>query len=437
MLYALAGCGVAKAHFRGVKRIFNPARRKRVLIVDSDAVLARIYGDQLGTQGFDVEVACNREVRPKVEAGGLDLVILDFSTPGTENVEILEQIRANAETQALPVIVLLNAFLGPLVRAARRAGATKCLTKAECTRQNFLRTVREVLAIGVGYAMPRATATEGPADIEATMELTLIASAVEALASLRVSHHAFLKTEEEDLRRVELCEMRRQVHFLTGLAGLAGFYRVALLASTLEALFIDLHARPKNIKASVLRTISQTVDRMGSFLDQTSTPANASVPLKVLVVDDEMMTRKTISSAMEQAGLMVVGLSNPTDARRLLGKDHFDLIFLDVEMPGLNGIDLCAHIRKTPANRATPIVFVTGHSDFDIRAQSILSGGTDFIAKPFISVELAVKALTWLFEKNQTTSTAAVRNDSLAKTENAKAELSAGFATLGLSGAFA
>jgi FixJ family two-component response regulator len=50
-------------------------------------------------------------------------------------------------------------------------------------------------------------------------------------------------------------------------------------------------------------------------------------------------------------------------------------------------------------NRTTPIVFVTSHSDFGSRAQSTLSGGNDFIAKPFLPVELAVKAFTWLFKE--------------------------------------
>jgi CheY-like chemotaxis protein len=83
----------------------------------------------------------------------------------------------------------------------------------------------------------------------------------------------------------------------------------------------------------------------------------------------------------------------------VLEQDHFDLIFLDVEMPGQNGIDLCLKIREMPTNRATPVVFVTAHSDFGSRGQSILSGGNDFIAKPFLSVELALKALTYLFKE--------------------------------------
>src|SRR5438309_3591338 len=69
-------------------------------------------------------------------------------------------------------------------------------------------------------------------------------------------------------------------------------------------------------------------------------------------------------------------------------------------MPGQTGLELCVKIRGMEPNRTTPIVFVTSHSDFGRRAQSTLSGGNDFIAKPVLLVELAVKALTWLLKES-------------------------------------
>ena len=69
-------------------------------------------------------------------------------------------------------------------------------------------------------------------------------------------------------------------------------------------------------------------------------------------------------------------------------------------MPGQSGLDLFLTIREMSTNRTTPVVFVTAHSDFSSRAQSTFSGGTDFIAKPFLPVELAVKALTHLFKEH-------------------------------------
>jgi len=65
-------------------------------------------------------------------------------------------------------------------------------------------------------------------------------------------------------------------------------------------------------------------------------------------------------------------------------------------MPGMNGYELCSKIRNLPAHKKTPVVFVTGLNDLESRANSMVSGGNDFIAKPFLFIELAVKALVYL-----------------------------------------
>jgi CheY-like chemotaxis protein len=128
--------------------------------------------------------------------------------------------------------------------------------------------------------------------------------------------------------------------------------------------------------------------------------AEALVSPKILVVDDEIISRETICAALGKAGLAAVSLDDSLAAQHLLEQEQFDLIFLDVEMPGQTGLELCVKIREMPMNCATPVVFVTAHSDFGSRAQSTLSGGNDFIAKPFLLVELAVKTFTWLFKES-------------------------------------
>jgi len=80
----------------------------------------------------------------------------------------------------------------------------------------------------------------------------------------------------------------------------------------------------------------------------------------------------------------------------LLSEKPFDLVFLDVDMPGMNGYELCAKLRGLPLHKKTPVVFVTGLNDLESRANSMVSGGSDFIAKPFLFIELAVKALVYL-----------------------------------------
>jgi DNA-binding response OmpR family regulator len=59
----------------------------------------------------------------------------------------------------------------------------------------------------------------------------------------------------------------------------------------------------------------------------------------------------------------------------------------------MNGFELCSKLRMQPTYAKTPIVFVTGLNDLESRASSTMSGGNDFIAKPFLFIELTVKAL--------------------------------------------
>ncbi|MHB8524095.1 MAG: response regulator, partial [Limisphaerales bacterium] len=72
--------------------------------------------------------------------------------------------------------------------------------------------------------------------------------------------------------------------------------------------------------------------------------------------------------------------------------------FLDIAMPGMDGFELCTRLRALPTNQQTPVVFLTGVADFENRAQSILRGGNDLMAKPFLPAELIVKALTHIYK---------------------------------------
>jgi DNA-binding response OmpR family regulator len=76
-----------------------------------------------------------------------------------------------------------------------------------------------------------------------------------------------------------------------------------------------------------------------------------------------------------------------------LAENEFDLIILDVRLPDVEGFDLCKKIRALPDHKKTPVIFVTGANDLESRARSIISGGNDFICKPFMLLELSVKAL--------------------------------------------
>jgi CheY-like chemotaxis protein len=313
-----------------------------------------------------------------------------------DGVEILKFIRSQSDTQSLPVFAFSNPYLGGLTRAASESGATRCITKTDASPDQLLELIREVLSVSATSAIAQP-ATK----LYEKLAATLMTNAPETLSKLRANYRSFARTEDDDSRRNALSEMHRQLRLLAGGAGFLGLGKIAQMATALEALLIELHTKPQKITPSVIRTVAHAVDILASLFDRAANPQpEVSISPKILVVDDEIISREAICSALGKAGLPTESVDDALAAQRLLEQNHFDLIFLDVEMPGQSGLELCVKIRKMSPNRATPVVFVTSHSDFGSRAQSTLSGGNDFIAKPFLSVELAVKTLTWLFREN-------------------------------------
>ncbi len=414
-----------------MKRIYTPVQKKTILIVDDDQVVIHVYREKFQRQGFNLEVADNGDnAMQRLRKDRVDVVILDLCLPGKNAIEVLKNIRSEFEMQALPVIVFSNAYLGKLEGAALEAGATKCVAKSEGTPNQMLDLVRELLAAdpsnvegptsdAIVSNVAGTLTAQSETESEEKLVATVLNNAPETLAKLRTSHQVFAGTEPEELRQAELREMHRQVRSLSSATGLLGFRKIAQMTNALEALLIELLAKPEKITPSVIRTIAQAIDTLASLFDQAKNSQTEVLgPPRILVVDDEIISREAICSALGKADLAAVCMDDSLAAQRLLEQEHFDLIFLDVEMPGLTGLKLCVNIREMATNRATPVVFVTSHSDFGSRAQSTLSGGNDFIAKPFLLVELAVKALTWLFKKNFQPLATAAAQDSVPTEEN-------------------
>ena len=389
-----------------MKRIFTPTERKKLLIVDDDPVVASVYQHKFKHERFKVDIAVDGEsALEKIATKRFDLVILDLCLPGIDGIEVLKNIRAQSTSETLPVIVFSNAYLPGLMPAISQAGATRCVKKSECTPRKMMEIAREVIT---DTPIPDKDLSERfEQEYQAKLVADFFASAPRKIAKMRDGCNAFVKLQKESRRLSELFEIRREVRFLAGAAAVTGFRKIAQLASALEALLSQLHDKPANITVSTIRTISQAVDLLGLLLE-LATKGQSAEPVTpvILVVDDEPFSRQAICSALEKANLAPLSTDDSIGAEDLLAQTHFDLIFLDVEMPGQNGLNLCSSIRQMDTNSATPVVFVTAHSDFECRAKSSLCGGSDFIAKPFLPVELAVKALTWLFKDAEPSSTA-------------------------------
>jgi len=242
------------------------------------------------------------------------------------------------------------------------------------------------------------TASSGnDAEFQAELRRDFIQTLPGTLNALRAAVKNLIKADNEMARLSAVQELYRRIHALTGNAGVAGMMLIAQMADATEALLKELYEKPKTINASTMRTVANAVDFLGVLFERGTLPDRQEVPsASILVVDDESISRRAVTYALEKAKLKSVSVEDPNQAFKMITENRFDLIFLDVDMPGMNGFELCSKLRALPSHKNTPVVFVTSLNDFESRANSTISGGNDFIAKPFLFIELAVKALVYV-----------------------------------------
>jgi len=107
--------------------------------------------------------------------------------------------------------------------------------------------------------------------------------------------------------------------------------------------------------------------------------------LRIAVVDDERSVVRALLRMLARAapGADCRSAHDGFSAGALLTSFHPDLVFLDIIMPGLSGVDVCEHIRSKPELYGTRVVIVTGHLTAALRAQLETVGADGFIEKPF------------------------------------------------------
>ena len=203
--------------------------------------------------------------------------------------------------------------------------------------------------------------------------------------------------EDMDARNEMLVLCSRMAERTTSLS----HHPVARLVVSLESLLRDMAHRPGAIEQGLLRTITQAVDFLATLLTPAVLARSNDLPQpSILALDDDKDLLPAIAASLEFSHLATTACSDAKEALNLMLEGRFDLLLLDIGLPDVNGHDICSSIRKITAHEKTPIVFLTGHDTLESRVQSSLSGGTDFIGKPFNMFELTVKANTWVF-KNQ------------------------------------
>jgi CheY-like chemotaxis protein len=108
----------------------------------------------------------------------------------------------------------------------------------------------------------------------------------------------------------------------------------------------------------------------------------------VLVVDDVPDVTEMIQLLLKHAGYDVATAESAKDALRLARRNHYDLVISDIGMPGMNGYELAEALRNLAAYDRTPLIAVTGYSEYDDRSRAVKAGFNVHLTKPIEPMQL-------------------------------------------------
>ena len=111
--------------------------------------------------------------------------------------------------------------------------------------------------------------------------------------------------------------------------------------------------------------------------------------MKLLLAEDEKRMNRALCEILRQEGYEVTSVENGEDALYEIEGGLYDLIVLDVMMPGMNGFDVAKSARK--AGVRTPILMLTAKSELDDKVEGLDSGADDYLTKPFLTKELLAR----------------------------------------------
>jgi len=127
-----------------------------------------------------------------------------------------------------------------------------------------------------------------------------------------------------------------------------------------------------------------------------NTPTVSSAIPNILVVDDTPANLQVLSSILQKQGYKARPLRSGELALRAAEAQVPDLALLDITMPGMDGYELCARLKRHPKLAEVPVIFVTAHQDVSDKVRGFNAGAVDYITKPFNFEEVEVRVRTHL-----------------------------------------
>lgn len=128
-----------------------------------------------------------------------------------------------------------------------------------------------------------------------------------------------------------------------------------------------------------------------------------SVLTKILVVDDDPVVGKSIDRVLANKGYAVITATNGEEALNKLNSEHYDLVYTDIKMPGMSGLEVAERVKASQP--WLPVVIITGYGSDAAEARAAAAGVSEFLRKPLSPEMIEASAANALHEMGATAPT--------------------------------
>ena len=118
--------------------------------------------------------------------------------------------------------------------------------------------------------------------------------------------------------------------------------------------------------------------------------------MKILIAEDNSLTLKIIQKTLEKKGFEVIATGDGMEAVQKIEEHSPEVVILDIMMPGMDGFELCKHIRERTATSTIPILMLSTRGDAESVMRGMDAGASDYLPKPILHHDLVAKVRTLL-----------------------------------------
>lgn len=390
--------GLACAHHlcaEGLPPGLTSALEMRLLVVDDDAVSRRALCMALKRAFAEPDVAPDSKTALTFAAQHVyDIVFMDVEMPRMDGFEACCKIHETVLNRDTPVVFVTNHHDFPSRAKAAECGGYELIAKPILPLEMVVKALTLTLTVRMAgrsraaVPVPETVASAQPAD---AFSIVSVGELVSAAAPSSAGASAEERADTDRLR--ELLESARALYTHAENAHLAAAQR---LGSALQELLQRLLDRPELSNITALGTAESALELLHEICQAKADLSLAEPPIRILAVDDDLIARRAIASAIQ----MVFGKPDTAEdgeaALEMAREKTYDLVFMDILMPRMNGFITCEELHGLEPNRDTPVVFVTSLVEPATREKAELVGGAGFITKPILSKEILLTALTFV-----------------------------------------